>query len=114
MNKKQKLGLRISLARKQAGLNQTELANKVGRTRQALAAWEQNKVIPSLPVLEKVAQATKKPLAFFLSDMSEDLVEVPVFISKELYKKLEKLNPKHSDLGLNFIPQILEIWYGNR
>lgn len=110
MNKKQKLGLRISLARKQAGLNQTELAEKVGRTRQALAAWEQNKVAPSLPVLEKLAQATNKPLAFFISDIAADLIQIPVFVSKELYDDLKKLNPANSDLGLNLIPKILEFW----
>lgn len=40
------LGQRIAIARKQVGLNQTELGMRVGVERNAVSRWENDEVVP--------------------------------------------------------------------
>jgi len=47
----------IRVCREQKGLSQEELGQKVGVTRQTIAAWEKNERTPSLEQLGRIAQA---------------------------------------------------------
>lgn len=49
------MGLRISEYRKQRGLTQEELANKLNVTSQAVSKWENDLSIPDLPILIEIA-----------------------------------------------------------
>ena len=78
---------RIQLARESAGLTQSQLAEKIGKSVQALQNYEYGKRDISSSVLQKVSEATGKSLTFllsldddpsFVSVVSSDTVPVPV------------------------------------
>ncbi len=51
------IGKRIKFARKNAGLTQTELAEKLGISYQGIAQWETGKRNPKIESLQKIANA---------------------------------------------------------
>jgi transcriptional regulator with XRE-family HTH domain len=63
------VGKRIAAARKQAGLSQTELADKIGVTRAAVSGWERGQE-PLLSHLRDIARITKVSLAWLLGETS--------------------------------------------
>lgn len=56
------VGKKIQKKRKEAGLTQEELADKVGISRAYMGYIEQGRYAPSLEVLEKIAKALKTPM----------------------------------------------------
>ena len=62
-------------ARKEAGLTQKAVAERVGVQPNTIARYESGKVLPSAPVLNLLASLYKKPLGWFYgmgSETSED------------------------------------------
>jgi PAS domain S-box-containing protein len=68
MSVHQKIGKKIRIARKLAGMTQSELAKKLGKTGAAIAYLEQGKRRISTDVLTVIAQYTSKPLSFFYEE----------------------------------------------
>ena len=64
------LGRRIAGARHEAGLTQDELGQRVGVTDGAVRGWESDRSKPPVNRLRKIAEATNKPMSFFLGDES--------------------------------------------
>jgi transcriptional regulator with XRE-family HTH domain len=60
-----KLADRISDARKDAHLTQADLGRLVGVSRAAISQFEQGRAKPSLGTLRQIAEATKRPIAWF-------------------------------------------------
>lgn len=58
------LGVRMLLARKSAGLEQTELEERIGVSRRSIQNYERGRTRPSRPVLLSWALATGVPLAW--------------------------------------------------
>ena len=52
----QTLGKRISAHRKQLGLTQDQLAEKLGVTAQAVSKWENDQSCPDISMLPKLAE----------------------------------------------------------
>ena len=50
------LGERITLARKQAGLSQEQLGDKLGVSRQAVSKWESNQATPDVAYLAEMCR----------------------------------------------------------
>lgn len=61
-------GDRIKFYRKEKKLNQTELANKSGISRNALSNYELNKRKPTIEVLKKIADALEINIAYLIED----------------------------------------------
>lgn len=59
------LGKRIQKRRKDLGLTQEELGDKVGISRAYMGYIEQGRYAPSLEVLEKIAKQLKSPIVDF-------------------------------------------------
>jgi putative transcriptional regulator len=59
------LGMKIQKNRKELGLTQEDVADKVGISRAYMGYIEQGRYAPSLEVLEKVAKALKSPISDF-------------------------------------------------
>ncbi len=57
------LGKRIQKRRKEIGLTQEELADKIGVSRQYMGFIEQARNVPSVEVLEKIARNLKISLS---------------------------------------------------
>lgn len=73
-------------ARRAAGLTQAELAGLAGTSQSAIAAYEGGKRRPTLPVLERLVQATghllavghePDPTVFRLADLAEQILATP-------------------------------------
>lgn len=65
------LGHRIRDARKDAGLSQTELAQKIGlETHSSLSRWERGERLPPDDVVRQIAEATDRSTSFFYGGLS--------------------------------------------
>ena len=73
------IGERIKQVRKQFGLSQEELGDKLNVTRQTVSKWELNQTIPDI---NKLKEASLSELEQFL----------PKDVALSLYNKLAKLN----------------------
>ena len=69
---KKLIGARIKELRKQAGLTQELLAERVGLDARHLSRLEVGRHFPSLDTLEKIAQALKVPLVEFFQFPSDE------------------------------------------
>lgn len=65
MDTKAQLGLRIKAYRKQANLSQAELAEKIGKSDDALSNIERGKSLPSFEMIELLSKALNIPLRDF-------------------------------------------------
>lgn len=61
---------KIKIAMASSGINQTQLAKKLGLTHAAVSAWFNGKSTPSLEVLLEVFELLKKPANYFFADES--------------------------------------------
>ena len=62
------MGLRISLARDEAGMNNSSLAIAAGLPRRTIVRLAGGQNDPDVETLEKIANATRKPLSYFQVD----------------------------------------------
>jgi transcriptional regulator with XRE-family HTH domain len=65
-----KLGEELASRRRAAGLTQAELASRMGTSQAAISKIESGRVLPGLLVLERLAQATGRPLELILGARS--------------------------------------------
>ncbi|HEX9375994.1 MAG TPA: helix-turn-helix transcriptional regulator [Actinomycetota bacterium] len=56
------IGREVGRLRREAGLTQAALAERIGTTQSAVSRLESGRVVPSLPLLAKVARATGRPI----------------------------------------------------
>jgi transcriptional regulator with XRE-family HTH domain len=69
----EEIGRRIAQAREEAGLSQRELAEKIGvADAQSVSRYERGITEVKTKRIEKIAEATGKPLSFFIQLMDED------------------------------------------
>lgn len=87
--------LRIS-----SGLNQVELAKRLGVTKQCVSNWENGNVLPSIEMLVSIANAFKVTTDYLLGCCSNITVDVSGLTEEQtghiilLIKDLESLNKK--------------------
>jgi DNA-binding XRE family transcriptional regulator len=65
-----RLAMEIRALREARGLSQRELAERVGTTQSAIARLEGGNVSPSLPTLDKIAEALQAELSVSLVDLN--------------------------------------------
>lgn len=89
------VGERIKAARKQAGLTQKELAERLGLSFQAIAQWENNLRKPKLETLQKIAAALEVPI-YELMEMTEEQAKL-----LEVSYNMERVkdNLAHTDIS---------------
>jgi transcriptional regulator with XRE-family HTH domain len=66
---RKKLGKRIKLARVEADLNQTKLANKIGAKQKSISRYETGASLPSIETLIKIAKALGRSPGYFLDEI---------------------------------------------
>jgi len=64
-----KLGKRIRLARVEADLTQTDLANKIHAKQKSISRYETGASIPTIKTLVRIASVLKKPTTYFLENL---------------------------------------------
>ena len=62
------LGLKIIKARKEKGLSQRKLAEKIGVTFQTVSKWELNKSLPDIEKVKKLSEILEKDIYYFVED----------------------------------------------
>ena len=65
-----RLAMEIRTLREARGLSQRELAERVGTTQSAIARLEGGNISPSLPTLDKIAEALDAELSVGLVDLT--------------------------------------------
>lgn len=65
-----RLAMEIRALREARGLSQRELAERVGTTQSAIARLEGGNISPSLPTLDKIAEALEAELSVSLVDLA--------------------------------------------
>lgn len=106
------VGNTIALLRRDKGLTQAELAEKLEVTQSVVARWEKNQVQPRTKALEKIAQALEIPLTSLLSG---DYSKVAIRLSEvddpelaDLLGQVDKLNERERDALKVFMRAILQ------
>ena len=62
------LGIKIIKARKEKGLSQRKLAEKIGVTFQTVSKWELNKSLPDIEKVKKLSEILEKDIYYFVED----------------------------------------------
>ncbi len=62
------LGEKLIRARKEKGLSQRKLAEKVGVTFQTISKWELNKSLPDIEKVKKISEILEKDIYYFIED----------------------------------------------
>lgn len=78
------IGERIKSARKNAGLTQRELGEKLGVSEKTVSSWEINRTEPSMGTLEKIAKVLDINKSDLL-DIEKQLQVVDFFQDLEAY-----------------------------
>ncbi|WP_245189538.1 helix-turn-helix transcriptional regulator [Lunatimonas salinarum] len=63
-----KVGNMIAQLRKQNGWSQTELAKKIGASREAIGRYERNEALPSLETAKKIAVAFSVTVDYLVNE----------------------------------------------
>lgn len=93
------LGDTIRILRERSGLTQDELAQKMGRTRPAVTAWENNRSIPRMPILRQLADLFGVPVSELMGEPGMDLprpaesVQLPVAVAGHAGEFTEEPEP---------------------
>lgn len=117
-----RLGEKIAFFRKQRGISQDVLAQKIGKTRSAVAAYENNLVELTIPILRDIAKALGVHLYDFVHELDlpanvtspttgttyveelenqiKLLKEEIIFLRKDLQDKIQELNDKNKLIDL--------------
>lgn len=124
------IGNRIRIARKNAGLTQKELGERLGISYQTIAQWENNLRNPKLETLVKLSQAMGIPLSEIWgqdSDIVVDSTEYATFdetthtvninlgkYTESFYKKamniaFDKLNAEGQAVAMSRVEELTEI-----
>ena len=79
------IGQKIKATRKNAGLTQKELAQKMGLSFQSIAQWENDLRKPKIETLKKIADALECPIDIFTTDDFDEEIPPPALISKKIH-----------------------------
>ncbi|MBI3929569.1 MAG: helix-turn-helix transcriptional regulator [Armatimonadetes bacterium] len=80
---------RLRHARKEAGLSQVEMGQKIGVSGQSVKEWEAGRSCPQFDRLQAIAEVTAKPLAWFFLTGEES---GPVVHNEVVRNSLEELD----------------------
>lgn len=86
-----KIGDRIAQLRKQNGWSQTELAGKIGASREAIGKYERNEAMPSVETAKKIADAFSVTVDYLVDETA-----TPNFdkLTVKRLKEIETLTPE--------------------
>jgi transcriptional regulator with XRE-family HTH domain len=105
------LGRRIAEARKSKRWKQKELAAAVHVEPTTVSRWENGRHAPDLDVLDQIARATDKPLAFFIdspalngeSPLGAD--DEALTRHQEVLGRLDAIDQRLRDLATELLPE---------
>ena len=97
------IGLNIKKYRKEKGLTQTELADKLGKTLRTVQKYESGEILPSINNVYEIAEA----LEVFSNDIIGGVAKGFNFFDVDTEEKKEMINhPQHYNQGIEAIDYI--------
>ena len=103
-------GAKLKEARKEAGLSQEQLAQKMSVSRSAVAKWENNNGMPDISNLKSMAQLLNVSIDFLLNDESTiDFSEIKEPIVLDDFKVTGKCRSKKDAVVLTKYPNATNI-----
>lgn len=98
------LGENIRKYRKEAGLTQTELSEKLGIIQPNIARWETNRIIPSIGTLKKLTKILNVSIdSLLFTEKEKKRFKVTDRELLEKLKDLDKLTPEDRTTIVNLI-----------
>ena len=73
-------------------LTQTELARRVGVTRQSISMYEQGLTVPEPPVMERISSAVNQPLSYFSGDPAPEFGNVSIHFHRAIGSDTKRRN----------------------
>lgn len=99
MDERAFIASRIKKARNDTGLNQVQFAAKIDRPNSTLANWELGRSEPDASALKRIADFTRKPLLWFLTDeenSNQQLMPVPEQLVPVVHLLIQQLQQQQS------------------
>ena len=97
------IGLNIKKYRKEKGLTQTELADKLGKTLRTVQKYESGEILPSINNVYEIAEA----LEVFSNDIIGGVAKGFNFFDVDIEEKKEMIDhPQHYNQGIEAIDYI--------
>ena len=84
--------LKLRAARVAMRLTQTELARRVGVTRQSISMYEQGLTVPEPPVMERIASAVNQPLSYFSDDPAPEFGNASIHFHRAIGPDTKRRN----------------------
>jgi len=94
---KKSIGERIKKARKEVGLSQKELANRLHLSDKTISSYEVGRTIPSFTTIRKISKTVHKPITYFDEDSNQEDLDLQIkikTIEKELLEIKKLLRKK--------------------
>lgn len=86
------LAQRIRTAREEAHLSQDTLGKGIGVSDKSISAYEQGRSVPPIAKLKKIAECTRRPLAFFTQeDPNEAIITTTLLSIERELKEVKRL-----------------------
>jgi Zn-dependent peptidase ImmA (M78 family)/transcriptional regulator with XRE-family HTH domain len=92
-------GSKLREARLAMRITQTELAARIGKTRQAVSQYEQEETAPDGDVMARIVEALDQPLAYFVSDAPPEFGASSVRFFRAFGPKTKRRNAAAEVLG---------------
>ena len=73
-------------------LTQTELARRVGVTRQSISMYEQGLTVPEPPVMERISSAVNQPLSYFSGDPAPEFGNASIHFHRAIGSDTKRRN----------------------
>lgn len=108
MNLKQHIGLKVKSARREKGLTQEQLAERIGKAVETLSNIERGAALTGLETLAQIAQVTDKPMVFFFeqSDGSGSVSRKRLEAEDELRLQAKGLSDKELALAVALVKTV--------
>ena len=84
--------LKLRDARVAKRFTQTELAKRVGVTRQSISMYEQGFTVPESPVMEQIASAVDQPLSYFSGDPAPEFGNASIHFHRAIGPDTKRRN----------------------
>ena len=107
---------RMKYLRQTQGLNQVQLADKLGTTKQSISNWENDNIVPSVDMLEKIADFFRVSTDYLLGREKKPvtgvrLIDVTGLTSTQISHIMALINAAKILLKCFFITKNLYILY---
>jgi len=84
-------GTKLKIARLEFGLSQRSLGLSIGLSDKTISSYESSRSYPNLEILKKISEVLGKPIDYFLSSGSEEVI---------IADQLSKISRKQEELDI--------------